>query len=168
MSILWSQQNPPLKQKELDQLEAERSIRLPTSYREFIYQNRGGYTAGGDDILFAPNWNETPVSVWYGAMGSPYGGTFHNRHLGNFSESVSRQFLQFAEDPGGQIFVIDLRPGTYGKFYVRDHDGPLNRPALIDDDGFEGSDHEEAELYHPIAASFEAFLELLGPDPDAK
>ena len=168
MKILWDRQNPPVQQQELDRFEEERGVQIPQSYRDFIVRNRGGYSAGGDDVLFAPSWNETPVSVWYGASGSRFGGTFHKRDIGNFSQAVSEKFIQFAEDPGGQVFVIDLRPKTYGKVYVRDHDGPLKRPPIIDDSGFASiGDHEEAELYHPIADSFDAFLGLLGPDPDA-
>jgi cell wall assembly regulator SMI1 len=167
MNILWQLQNPPVTQNELDRFEELRGIKIPKSYRDFISANRGGYSAGGDDTLFAPTWNETPVSVWYGTIGSSYGGTFFKRDLGNFSPTVAEKFLQFAEDPGGQIFVIDLRPRSYGRVYVRDHDGPINSPPVIDDEGFSNdTDYEEAELFHPISESFDAFLNLLGPDSD--
>lgn len=169
MKILWDMQNPPIQLEDLSRLEIERGVEIPKSYREFISQNRGGYSAGGDDVLFAPSWNETPVSIWYGTEGSTYGGTFFKWDLGNFSPEVAKKFLQFAEDPGGQIFVIDLRSQTYGRVYVRDHDSPLKRPPIIGSEGFStDTDYEEAELFHPIAESFEAFLNLLGPDPDAQ
>lgn len=55
MKILWDSQNPPVSQQELDRFEDERGVQIPQSYRDFIVQNQGGYSAGGDDVLFAPS-----------------------------------------------------------------------------------------------------------------
>lgn len=162
MTIVWRNRNPPTTQADLDRFERERGLRLPDAYKAFIMREQGGEAIGGDTDIAVPGWGTTGVYHWFGA--TPKDLSFFNAWLGDFSGPVSRSFVQFALGLAGQVFVIDLRPKTHGKVYVRDHHGPPNIPHVIDGTGFDPNDHEEAQLYHPVADSFEAFLAMLGPD----
>lgn len=112
-----------------------------------------------------PKWTRTSLQTIFG-LTSVEAKSIHRTELGNFSREIERQFLQIALDSGGEIFVLDLRPKTYDCVYVRAHNSPANQPPVINDAGFSEWDYEEAELYHPVAASFEEFLDMLGPEPE--
>lgn len=161
----FKEAHPPATESAIAAFERQRAVRLPTAYRAFLLETNGGY--GPElQILTVPNWpdwRQMVVTEMRGLHGEDYN-SIEQEWLGNFSKDIGRQMLQFADDPGGQIFVIDLRPMTHGKVYVRHHDIPPNFSRLIDDTGFDANDHEEAELYHPIADNFEAFLAMLAPD----
>jgi hypothetical protein len=74
--------------------------------------------------------------------------------------------LAIGHDPFSETIFMDLRPGTYGKVYLRAHAYPPTGPLNIGDTGFAQADYEEASLYHSVAGSFEEFIDILGPEPD--
>jgi hypothetical protein len=106
MTIEWRNQKTPTRTDDLARFEAERGCSIPSDYKAFILSEHGGEAVSGA-YLDVPDWNETPVFGWFGASGD--GATsIHRRSLGNFNAELAKSFLQFAEDPGGQVFVIDL------------------------------------------------------------
>ena len=154
----------PTTPTDLSAFEKNRRISLPASYREFLLEGNGGY-GPEPSFLDIPNWTRTSLQTIFGLTGIE-AKSIHRTELGNFSPEIERQFLQIALDPGGEVFVLDLRPTTYGRVYVRAHDSPPNRPPIIDDTGFSEWDYEEAELYHHVASSFEEFLGMLRAEPE--
>ena len=163
----FKEAHPPATESAIAAFERQRAVRLPTAYRAFLLETNGGY---GPELQILtvpswPDWRQMVVTEMRGLHGEAYN-SIEQKWLGNFSKGIGRQMLQFADDPSGEIFVIDLRPKTYGNVYVRCHDITPNVPFIIDDAEFDHSDYEEAELYHPVADSFEAFLTMLGPDSD--
>lgn len=69
-------------------------------------------------------------------------------------------------DPFAEQIVMDLRPATYGKIYIRAYAYPPEGPLHISDTGFDEFDCEEASLYYPLADSFGEFIAVLGPEPE--
>ncbi len=154
----------PTAASDLNDFERDRGIILPAPYREFLLDTNGGY--GPEPCyLNVPDWNRTSIAMFLGLTTNETN-SIRRMELGNFSKEIERQLVQIAIDPGGEIFVLDLRSKTYGAIYVRAHNSAPNRPPLIDPTGFNNWDDEEAELYHHVAPSFEAFLEMLQPEPE--
>jgi len=160
---------------DIDAFAAERGIEVPQPLRDFL-ASEGGGTGPHRDTVASDNLGETYVDTLFGfetADDAMIGTRLVHRNSvretdwGNFSEEVERQILPVARAEGGDVFVVDCRPQSFGRVYLRAHDKPLNDPPLIDVTGFDDEDREEARLYHPVAASFDAFLGMLVvPPPD--
>jgi len=148
----------------LAEFEHERGVRLPDSYRAFLLGCNGGY-APRPGYLAVPGWNQTIIQAF---MGIDAEGAYSIESLNflDLSSWLDRHMLPMAEVPNGQGFVLDLRPRTFGKIYVRDHDSPPNSKLAIDDAGMDETDRVSALIFHPIADSFEEFIDMLGPEPD--
>ena len=162
MNFSWTTRHPPTTEDMLARLEAARGIVLPDEYRTFILVQSGGYTEG--DTYLNVEWNETFVDEWFGSADDEFR-SIHRVQFGDFSPTLSNFFLQFACEPGGGVLAIDLREEANGEIvvYAPDSRSPKTR---IDTAHFEALDLEGIEQLHSIAPSFEAFLNMLGPEPD--
>ncbi len=161
----FSRKNPPTSIEEILKFEAQRGILLPDSYRKLLLQHNGGTTSAESCYVDIPGWNELLVNEIFGLTDTVETSLLYRR-FSNFSSDIEARLLVFGHDIAGQRLVLDLRSGTYGKVYVRNHVYAHRGPLLIDDTGFAPEDYEEAELFVPIADSFEAFIAMLGPEPN--
>lgn len=158
----FKRQHRPVTRQQMADFERERGIRLPDGYRQFLLDYNGGY-APDPGYLDVPGWNETVLQAFLGVdTGGSY--SFARENFHDLSPWLDQHFFPFAEDPGGQVFVIDLRQKTYGKVYVRDHDSPRNIALRIDDTGMDETDRVAALIFHPVADSFADFIAMLGPE----
>jgi hypothetical protein len=151
---------------EISEFEAELGLTLPQSYKNFLAVIGGGYapqlyTSFSNDETFS-----YPIQYFFAPKEDDHLNIRDMRRLSH----IPSCFLIFAEDPSGQYFVIDLRPDpdVYGKIYVRDHDHAMNPNPFLLVEFFEeyDCDPDEAPLYHPIADSFEAFIDMLKTDDE--
>lgn len=164
MTITFTDRYPAPSAGALAEFEVALGATLPDAYKAWLMREGGG-RAGGDVFLDAAPANQTLVDHFHGLIGSRHG-SIEAPNLGSFSAATERVLLPFAAEMGGDPLVIDLRPATYGRVYLRAHDAPPNDPPLIDMTGMDEGDVEEASIYHPVAPSFEAFMDMLGPEPD--
>ncbi len=156
----------PATQSQVDNFEAEIGFILPQAYKSFLLTTGGGYRP--DKHLADPEaWAPGVVLCYvFGPQPDEYLDVRKTRKLWH----IPKCFLLFAEDPGGQLFVIDLRadPEYYGKIYVRDHDHAFNPKPFLSAEFFEeyDCDPDEAGMYHFIANSFDEFIAMLKTDEE--
>ncbi len=156
----------PATQLQVDDFQTEICYTLPQDYKQFLVTVGGGY--GPDKHLAYPKTWKPGIVIQniYGPQSDDYLDIRKTRD----SMYVPACFLNFASDPGGELFVMDLRPETefYGKIYVRDHDHAFNPKPFLTVEFFEeyDCDPDEARLYHFIAGSFTEFLDLLKTDEE--
>lgn len=166
MTLNYKDPLGPATQSQVNEFEEEMGFILPASYKQFLMTEGGGY-APQRGLADTPHW--TPginIQGIYGPQPDDYLDIRKTRQLWH----IPKCFLLFARDPGGQLFVMDLRsdPNCYGKIYVRDHDHAFNPKPFLSAKFFEeyDCDPEEAELYHFIANSFEEFIAMLKTDEE--
>lgn len=161
----FTEKNDPTTLGAIRAFEKGLGRNLPESYVDFLLACNGGVPDSTNDYVDVPGWNELIVNVFLGITKVAETSLLAH-HFSNFSKSIDKQMLFIAYDPYSQKVVMDLRPETYGRIYVRSHVYPPPEPLQIDDAGFTPDDYEEAQLYVPVADSFEAFLAMLGPEPN--
>lgn len=157
--------NKPTSLTEIRALEANIGGKLPQSYVDFLLMYNGGTPDPANRYFDIPEWNDFVINVFLGITQMSETSLTAD-HFSNFSDSIERQMLFIAYDPFAQRLVMDLRPKSYGRIYVRSHVHPPQEPLQIDDTGFTPDDYEEAQLFVPVADSFEAFVAMLGPEPE--
>jgi hypothetical protein len=146
----------------LSAFEAVRGVTLPETYKAFLLKTNGGIIPDPSALVVPPMIN-TLLDRMFGLVPIE-AQSIAREELGNFAPDIARQFIRIADDIGGEVIVMDLRPGMQGQIYMRAHDLPPNDPPAIDVTGLAGFDLEEATLYHPIAADFDAFVAMLTPE----
>jgi hypothetical protein len=161
----FTRKNEPTSFNDIGKFESTLGIRLPKSYVDFLVIYNGGVPSPENRYFDLPGWNDLVVKVFLGITREPETSLLSD-HFSNFSDMIERHMLPIAYDPFSQEVTMDLRTKTYGKIYVRSHVHPPQGPLLIDDTGFTPDDYEEAQLFVPVADSFEAFIAMLGPDPE--
>jgi SMI1-KNR4 cell-wall len=157
--------NEPTTLDAIRGFETQLGKSLPQSYVDFLLTYNGGVPGPDNDYVDVPGWNELIVNVFLGITKVAETSLLED-HFTNFSDPIDEQFLYIAYDPFSQRVMMDLRPKTYGRIYIRSHVYPPDEMLQIDDTGFTPNDYEEARLYVPVAESFEAFLAMLGPEPE--
>lgn len=166
--MIFDRENPPTTAGALDAFAAERGFTLPADYRDFLLRHNGGRPAEANAYLDVPGWNELIVQEFFGLLGNG-ARSIAQRRFSNFSEPLAGALLSFGTDPGGQALVLDLRPASHGRVYIRAHNDPPQGLPPFDATGGDPNDpadREEAALYLQIAPSFGAFIAALGPVPD--
>jgi hypothetical protein len=160
-------QNEPATRKAVLEFAQIKDVRLPEDYIDFLTSNNGGYTGGLDAYVHVPNGPEIIVQQLFGLTESSDGSIAADQ-FSNFSDWMHARMLEIAYTPNGDTLLMDLREtNTFGKIYLRSHDGPPNDTILIDETGFENDgDYEEAQLLHPVADSFSKFVAMFKPVPE--
>jgi hypothetical protein len=160
----FSIKNTPARLDDILRFEMQRGIILPDSYRKFLVDCNGGRTAADTCYAIIPGWNELLVNEMLG-LTEQAETSLYRRQFSNFSTGTDAKFLVFGYDVADQRLILDLRDGSYGKVYIRNHVHARRGPLLIDDAGFAPEDYEEAALFIPLADNFESFIAMLGPEP---
>ncbi len=124
---------------ELDAFEAERGIRIPAEYREFLTEQCAFYVA--DDFGYPMR----EVSEMTSDDGNEKLEYFYNREFVSGSDAFARVWgenvLPIGENMGGDYVCIGIRGDHYGKIYFLYHE-----------------DEERADGLYLIADSFEEFI----------
>jgi len=132
---------------------------LPESFKQHYIRYNGGAPADtqvpGDDA-----WEPTDVAMFYSIKHPLPGQDSTSEMLNHFQAMRAKRvipdfFLPFAWDPGGNFFGLDLRDEAVA-YYATD----VLDPALS-----EAKNYRKAQRH--VARSFEHFLEILEPNPDA-
>jgi hypothetical protein len=163
MSLTYKRPAGPATISQVDDFEASLEYALPKDYTQFLITVGGGYSAS-PGYAYPPTW--PPGIVLTYVCGVVPDDTCDIRKTRKATGwYIPSCFLHFADDPGGQFFVMDLRPEPehYGKIYVRDHDSAHNENPFLSAAFFEeyDCDPDEAPLYYFIASSFTEFITML-------
>ena len=144
---------------EFGDLERVAGHHLPESFKQHYIRYNGGVPSDtqvpGDD-----GWEPTDVAMFYSIKHPLPGQDDTSEMLNHFQVMRAKKvipdfFLPFAWDPGGNFFGLDLRDETVA-YYAND----AFDPALS-----EAANHMKAQ--RRVAKSFEHFLKILEPNPDA-
>lgn len=157
--------NEPARLDAIREFESQRGIRLPEDYVEFLLRMNGGQLNPSESYAEIEGWNSLLVQELFGLTENP-SHSIANDWFSNFADFIHTRMLQIGFDPFAQTLFMDLRDTSHGKIYIRAHAYPSHGPLLIDDTDFAPEDYEEAALFVPIADSFDAFIVMLGPEPD--
>lgn len=150
---------PAISMADFGDLERAVGRLLPESFKQHYVRYNGGAPTDtqvpGDD-----DWEPTDVAMFYSIKHPLPGQDESSEMLNHFQAMRSKKvipdfFLPFAWDPGGNFFGLDLRDGAvaYSATDVFD-------PALNEAENYKNSQRR-------VAKSFEHFLEILQPNPDA-
>lgn len=153
-SVEWEEYRPGLPEvtdADLDQLEAERGVKLPASYRATVKEHRGDIPVP-HVIDFAGQ--DAPVNALYfvrkgfSGDGRSYNAWTQIDFLDDMlPEDLAKKFVPFTSDSGQIMFAFDYRRGETPGVVVIDKERDLEEDA------------DEAII--PVADSFEDFLDKL-------
>lgn len=150
---------PAISMTEFGDLERAVGHRLPDSFKQHYIRYNGGAPIDtqvpGDDV-----WEPTDVAMFYSIKHPLPGQNDTSEMLNHFQAMRAKRvipdfFLPFAWDPGGNFFGLDLRDETVA-YYATD----VLDPKLSDLENYK-------RAHRRVAKSFEHFLEILEPNPDA-
>ncbi|MGW8391838.1 SMI1/KNR4 family protein [Pseudoduganella sp. HUAS MS19] len=150
---------PAISMAEFGDLERAVGHPLPESFKQhYVHYNGGAPTdtlVPGDDV-----WEPTDVAMFYSIKHPLPGQDDTSEMLNHFRAMRAKKvipdfFLPFAWDPGGNFFGLDFRDETVA-YYATD----VFDPTLS-----EAENYKKAQ--RRVAKSFEHFLEILEPNPDA-
>lgn len=150
---------PAISMADFGDLEQALGHLLPESFKQHYIRYNGGAPADtqvpGDDA-----WEPTDVAMFYSIKHPLPGQDSTSEMLNHFQAMRAKRvipdfFLPFAWDPGGNFFGLDLRDEAVA-YYATD----VLDPALS-----EAKNYRKAQRH--VARSFEHFLEILEPNPDA-
>jgi hypothetical protein len=152
---LLRQANPPASQAMLDELRAYYDRPIPADYLEFLQQANGGRFAANLVRLPADAGGDTVLNRVLPADRAAKSNVYGDYELYRSMDRVPTACIAFADDPGGNAFLLSLEPESQGAIFFWDHE---NEPA---DGGARFTDFPNA---HRIAPSFAAFIGALEPD----
>lgn len=150
---------PAIAMADFEALEQALGRPLPAAFKQHYLRYNGGAPSDtqvpGDDA-----WEPTEValfnSVKYPLPGQGASSEILHHYQAMLAKHVIPDFvLPFAWDPGGNLFVLNLRDATVA-YYPTD----MFDPALDAAGNF-------AKAMRTVATSFEQFLDNLEPNPDA-
>ena len=142
---------PPITRADLDSFERETGLELVPEYRDFLLAHNGGRPESNSIDL--PGLDDaTGVNDFLGLRA----GDDHDlrRELAVYDGRIPPGALPFAEDPGGNLFLLSLAGGTRGAVFFWDHE----------EEPVDAVDWSEFGNVHRIAGSFEEFLASIRPD----
>lgn len=144
--------NSPATIEAISEFERTRDIELPPRYKEFLLITNGGVPRLTHfPVSGRPSDQLDCVQVFCG-IGARWPTTELSYALDLYRGGIPEGILPFADQDGGSFICFDLRTGT-------------DRVTFWDHRHFWSTGvWREQDLYH-VADTFEAFLELLRPNP---
>ena len=150
---------PALSNADFAPLERALGQILPEPFKQHYLRYNGGAPTDtevpGDDV-----WEPTEVAMFFSIKHFLPGLDAKSEMLEHFQTMRAKNiipdyFLPFAWDPGGNFFGLDLRDGTVAYFPT-----DLFDPSLSEVENY-------TKAKRTVAKSFEHFLQILEPNPDA-
>ncbi|EEJ7234992.1 SMI1/KNR4 family protein [Salmonella enterica subsp. salamae] len=111
MRLMIEESEKKLTQDEFSEFERYFSKKFPDSFRNFYLENNGGYlseSAYPSPLLFSGF-----ISIKYGKV--PIEKTYQDL-IDDFLEL--KDMVPFADDEGGNCFLLSLRDKDYGQIYI--------------------------------------------------
>jgi cell wall assembly regulator SMI1 len=144
---------------ELLALEKLLNAKLPPSYRAFLLKTNGGEPLECGIDFAAPKLKRKgdTVSYFFEVSDDPTYGIAPM--MEDFGSDIPPGMIFIGNSPGGNYFLLSLRPGSYGQVFYKDHDFEDKTP-------FDEAKGLLPESIVKIADSFEEFQARLY-DPDA-
>lgn len=130
--------------EQIEQLEEELRVKLPTEYRYFLLQYDGG-RPDPDGIIVA-GFDETDVQVLFG-INRKNDSSLIIWNMATLSDRLPAGLVPVGTDSGGNVFCISTRVEDYGSVLYADLDEIYGAPG-------------QPRIYS-VAQSFEEFLRKL-------
>jgi cell wall assembly regulator SMI1 len=150
MFTIMERSNPPATLSDVERFERDRSLSLPTDYKEFLLATNGGVPKEKMfPIIGYPYDDHWQIMVFLGTA-SAWATETLNYSYDNYVGGIPQAVVPIAIDDLGNYVCLDLRKGS-------------GQIAFWDHRHFWGTgEWREQDLYH-VADSFEQFLNLLEP-----
>jgi cell wall assembly regulator SMI1 len=111
MAVAYRLQPPPASPDLIDDLEQRIGRPLPSSYRDFLVRQDGGWLAANDEaikVVFGLGDVPVELSMWH--------------KLDVFHDRLPVWLLPVAQDAYGNLFAISLRDEDLGSVWFWDHE----------------------------------------------
>jgi SMI1 / KNR4 family (SUKH-1) len=150
---------PPACEAAVAALEKHWGLKLPASYRAFLMRTNGGQPKECLIDFDAPKLRLQggTLNHFFALAEDDSEGLAHM--LKDFGDGIPRGMIFIGASPGGDYFLLSLRPQSYGQVFYKDHDF----------EDFTETDEAAGTLPEStvkIADSFDDFMARLY-DPDA-
>lgn len=147
MDILTPNEFGKLQIKTLEDFEELNEIKLPNDYREFLIKFNGGgpYPNG-----VALQYGDTDVQYIFGMHDGPFYSNFF-AYLDAYVDRVPTGYIPIANDSGGNLFIMSLRPENFGEISFWRHEFELK----------EGDTADYFDNTEVLTNSFGSFLKML-------
>lgn len=156
MRYLFAEVEIGLSPDRIEELEGERGMKLPADFRTFLQEVNGGWLRRSAEFDFGEG-HVTAVRSLFGFNGNPCRDV---PTIEGYRDSLPPCLLPIGDDVGGaDLFVLDLRPESLGRVYIRAINVPPNLKPFLPASLFLDSD--DLELYHHVADSFSEFIDLI-------
>lgn len=110
----------PMPASDLAKLERLVGAPIPESYAEFLSQSNGG--SFRTCIVTLPELGEdTVLNYMFSTAGGDYDIVREYNNL-RAMDRIPVQTLPFADDPGGNLFLLSVEPGSYRAVFFWDHE----------------------------------------------
>jgi hypothetical protein len=155
MRELFEDTEQGLSAEEIAEFERERGSAFPEDFKAYLKEINGGWLNDSADFNFGDG-HITGARNLFGFNGSS------DRDIATESkrDGLPQCLLPIGDDLGGaDLFVLDLRPETFGRVYVRAINVPPNPKPFLPASLFVEPDEEE--LYHHVADSFSDFIDMI-------
>lgn len=155
MRELFEDTEVGLSDEQIGEFERERGSSFPEDFKAYLKEINGGWLNDSADFQFGDG-HITAARNLFGFNGSS------DRDITTESkrDGLPRSLLPIGDDLGGaDLFVLDLRPETHGRVYVRAINVSPNPKPFLPASLFIEPDEEE--LYHHVADSFSEFIDMI-------
>lgn len=149
---------PEINFLDIEKFEANLSIRLPHTYKNFLCLNNGG-----EPIQCAVDFKENIIasngdyiaSFYELTQDVTYGLEPNMKHHG---EKLPKGLIYIANSPAGNFYLLSTREDSYGQIFYKDHEFEDQTP-------FDPINNQLPESIVKIADDFDEFIAKLY-DPD--
>ncbi len=144
----------PMPAGDLAKLEQLVGAPIPDSYVEFLSQSNGG--SFRTNIVALPDLgDDTVLNYMFSTADTGYN-IVRDYNTLRAMDRIPVQALPIADDPGGNLFLLSVEPGSYGAVFFWDHE---REP----EDG--GATVADFPNMSRLADDFAAFIGALKDDP---
>ncbi len=147
--IVISESGEPINETELNKTETELGLKFPKSYRQFLLKNNGGRPSLNVFPIYGDSADTHGLINWFLCIDAKDDNDIV-RSMALHAGRYPKNFLQIAEDPGGNAICLSVGGNEYGKVYFWDHE---NEVAEGEEPGYQN--------VYLIANSFDEFLNSL-------
>jgi hypothetical protein len=139
--------NGKLDERAISDLEKERGINLPESYKKFLMEFNGGRPVPSS-FNFKDGTNGSTVDWFLGLHGDEYTGL--PKVLKIYEKRIPHNYFPIAIDPGDNLICISVQGPDRGSIHFWDHEMESRTDASYD-----------YSNTIPIADNFDEFIESL-------
>lgn len=160
---LFLETDQPATLADISAIEQQYGFTLPDDYKQHILAHNGGFPQRETFIEIDPDGDqiERDVNYFYSVR---YGVSTLERTLELLADQIHSDLVPFANDAGGDQFLLSVGPKDYGSVYYLSHE--FYTPP--EDENEEDTDEPTAPTpldygsgVHFLAPSFTAFLDGL-------